>query len=146
MSTDTHSGLAARLAGRVDADAVRLFVVGDLLAILAFVVAGAIQHGNDPLTEPLVVADTASQFYLGWLVAAPLVGAYARATVDSRRSALVASLGAWVLAVMVAQALRATPWFRGDAAVTFAAVAVAIGGVLLLGWRLGRLHVRGREG
>lgn len=143
MSAETRSGLAARLAGRVDADAVRLYVVGDLLAILAFVVAGAIQHGNDPMTEPLVVADTASQFYLGWAVAAPIVGAYARATVDSRRSTLVASLGSWVLAVVVAQALRATPWFRGDAAVTFAVVAVAVGGVLLLGWRLVRLRIRG---
>jgi hypothetical protein len=143
MSAQTYSGLGSRLAGRVDADALRLFVVGDLLAILAFVVAGELRHGIHPLVAPLAVADTALQFYVGWAVAAPLVGAYARSTLDSRRSMLVASLGAWLLAVVVAQALRATPWFRGDAAASFALVSVAVGGVLLLGWRVARTAIRG---
>ncbi len=145
MSAETHSGLASRLAGRVDASAVRLYLVGDLLAILAFVVAGELRHGFHPLVEPLAVADTAVQFYLGWAVAAPLVGAYARSTVESRRSMLAASLGAWMLAVVVSQALRATPWFRGDAATSFAAVSVVVGGALLVGWRVIRAAIRDRR-
>lgn len=146
MSAGTESSLTARLTGRVDGGAVRLYVVGDVLAILAFVVAGELRHGVHPFVAPFAVADTAVQFYLGWMVAAPLVGAYKRSTVDSRRSALVASLGAWVLAVVVAQMLRATPWFRGEADLAFAAVSVAVGGVLLVGWRAIRSDLHDRLG
>ena len=37
--------------------------------------------------------------------------------------------------VVVAQALRATAFFHGNAALTFAAVSLVVGGTFVLGWR-----------
>lgn len=135
MSTQASPTVVSRLAARVDARAVRRFLAGDLLAVLAFVLAGELRHGIDPVAQPLHVAGTAFPFYVGWAVAAPLVGAYAARTLDSRRSAVGLGVGAWVGAVAVGQALRATPWFHGDAAPAFVLVSLVVGGVLLGGWR-----------
>lgn len=120
---------------RVDpSTATALFLVGDLLAIAVFIVMGEISH-EYPLLSVRVLG-TYAQFVLGWLAVAIPVGVYAtdyrhRLT---RSTALV--LGAWLGADVVAQGLRATPLFPGNAALTFATVAFLVGGVLLVAWRL----------
>ena len=121
--------------GRVDAATVRRFVVGDLLAVLAFVVAGEYRHNVDPLVAPWAIVGTLLPFWIGWAIAGPLAGAYSDRVRASVRAMAARTVGAWLLAAGVAMGLRATAAFRGDAASTFFLVAAVSGGALLLLWR-----------
>jgi len=120
---------------RVDSRAVRRFLVGDALAILAFVVVGQVQHGFPPLDYPARFAGTAGPFLAGWLVAAPVVRAYSAGVLTSVRAAAGRALLAWVAADVVAQLLRDTAAFPGSADPVFFAVASVFGGGLLVLWR-----------
>lgn len=121
---------------RVDGNRATLGVaVGDLLLIGLFVLLGELRHGVDPVTQPLVVLDTYAPFLVGWLVAALAVGAYGPRARRSMESAVTATAGAWVVAVLVAQLLRASAFFHGDADPAFAAVSLLVGLALLLPWR-----------
>lgn len=119
----------------VDDRTARLFVLGDVLAILAFVVVGELSHGIDPLAQSVYVAGTAAPFVVGWAFAGSALGAYAARARESLRAGLPRAFLAWLVADAVAQALRALPFFHGDAAFTFYLVAAVFGGALLLGWR-----------
>lgn len=131
MSTATAPG------GRVTVSARTVgLATGDLLSILTFVVAGEISHYGLAfvLSSPAWVAETAIPFVLGWLVVAPLAGLYD----GTRRSPVRAvglAVGAWIVAALVGQALRATPYFHGGFAVTFVLVSVLVGAVLIGAWR-----------
>jgi hypothetical protein len=111
-------------------------VVGDVLALAAFVVAGTIQHGSRPLANPGIVAGALAPFLLAWLGVALIGGLFTADAVRSPRRAFEQTVPAWVLAVPVAHALRATPLFRGGTTVGFFVVSLLVGGVLLVGWRL----------
>lgn len=131
------STVAERVRGRVDVSLPTLgLAVGDLAAIGLFVVLGEISHGIDPLGSPGVVADTYAPFVIGWLLVAVPAGAYAAAVRTSPGRAAITVAGAWLVADVVAQALRSTAYFHGNGALTFAIVAFLVGGTLLVGWRV----------
>jgi len=111
-------------------------LVGDVIAIGIFVVAGEISHGIDPLAQAPVVLDTFAPFLIGWLVVALPVGLYGASALASPKRAALLTLGAWAVADAIAQGLRESPLFHGNAALSFALVAFAVGGVLLTGWRV----------
>lgn len=119
----------------VDTESIRRFAVGDVLAILSFVVIGEFSHGANPLADPTGALDAALPFLIGWAIVAPLAGAYAEKTRGSVKAAVVPALVAWLGADLVGQGLRATAVFGGNAAVTFFLVALAFGGLLLTAWR-----------
>ena len=129
--------MATALGGRVKLSAGTARAAAlDAACIALFVLAGELSHGISPVAEPLVALDTAIPFYVGWLVAATVGGAYApRARATPRRAVTFAVLP-WAVAVTIAQALRATAVFHGDAALSFAVVSLLVGGTLLAGWRL----------
>ncbi len=129
--------MATALRGRValSADTARAAAL-DAACIALFVIAGELRHGVSPLAEPLVVLDTAVPFYVGWLVAASVGGAYAPRARESPRRALAFAFIPWAVAVAIAQALRATATFHGNADPAFAIVSLLVGGLLLAGWRL----------
>lgn len=110
--------------------------LGDGLAILLFVVAGEYSHGIDPFTNVGRVGGTILPFLVGWGVVAVAGGFYAHQSRRSLGRTLAATFAAWVVAVVIAQALRATAVFHGDAALTFALVSVFVGGSVLVGWRV----------
>jgi len=114
---------------------IAVLAVGDLLALLAFVVLGATHHGGNALLLPGRVVGSVLPFWLGWLFAAFVGGLY---TVDAL-SSLLRALGwaapAWIVAVAIGQAFRSTALFPGNASLVFALVTLAFGGLLLLGWR-----------
>jgi hypothetical protein len=112
-----------------------LLAVGDLAAILAFVAVGEYTHGYNPLVDVGRVAGTFAPFLIGWLLVAGAAGLYASDAMVRLGRSLGRTLGAWVLAVVIAQALRATSFFHGGAAVTFAIVSVVVGGGALCLWR-----------
>lgn len=118
----------------VDPRTVRLFVVGDVVAILAFVVAGELSHGR-PLALGRV-AGVAVPFLVGWALVGTAVGVYGRGVRASAPRLVVATTIGWLGADAVGQAIRATAAFPGDAATTFFLVAFGVTLLLLLVWRL----------
>ncbi|MFB6111398.1 MAG: DUF3054 domain-containing protein [Halobacteriaceae archaeon] len=125
---------------------IRRFAAGDILAIATFVVVGELSHGIDPVATPLIVLDTALPFLLGWLLVAPLVGAYTRRVLDGPRWLIGLSLTAWVGADVLAQLLRDTAAFHGSGDPIFFVVAAVVGGSLLVGGRLAVTAVTNWEG
>jgi len=135
------TGRAAVLGGRVAVSPRTAgLAAGDALAILAFVLAGEVSHYSTAfvLANPGYVLGTYAPFLLGWAVVAPLAGLYdgrrGEGLAGARRSALRGG-GAWVLAALIGQGLRATALFDGGAAPTFVLVSLVVGGVLVAGWR-----------
>lgn len=122
----------------VDGRAVVRYLPGDLLAIFLFVFLGELQHGG--LTAERY-AGVLIPFFVGWLVVAPVVGAYAERTVDSARSAIVFALAAWLGADFLGQLLRGTEFFPGNADPQFFLVALLFCGVLLAAFRFATLVV-----
>jgi len=127
--------MAGRLPRGVDRARLVVLLPGDVLALALFVLAGSLRHNAEPWVYPERFALVLAPFLVGWLVAAPLLGAYSRWERVSRRWAVGLALAAWPVAVAVAMALRATATFPGDAAPTFYLVAVAFGAVALAAWR-----------
>lgn len=132
--------------GRVDPSPRTLGIaIGDAAAIGLFVVAGEISHGIDPLAAPALVADTLAPFLVGWFVVALGAGLYGPGLGAGPVRAAGRTLGAWAAAVAIAQGLRATALFHGDAALAFALVSVAVGGAFLVGWRAAVALLRRRS-
>ncbi|WP_225333925.1 DUF3054 domain-containing protein [Halomicrobium urmianum] len=125
------------LRGRIDASPLTAaLAVGDVGAITLFVVLGQLSHEVGPLANPERVVGTLAPFLIGWVVASLVGSLYTRDALQPPVRAASWTLPAWILAVVVAQALRATPFFPGNAALTFALVSIAVGGGLLIGWRV----------
>lgn len=118
---------------------------GDVVAIGLFVVLGEISHGIDPMANAPLVADTFAPFLIGWLLLAGTAGLYGVAVETGPKRTAALTFGTWVGAVVIAQALRATAYFHGNAALAFALVSVAIGGLFLVGWRTGVAVFRQRS-
>lgn len=127
------------LRRRFDRGTVRRLAPVDVVAVLAFVVAGEFSHGVNVLSYPVYVAGTAIPFLVGWALVGSLAGAYRRDVLASPRNLVLRTVGGWLGADVVAQALRATATFHGDANPVFFAVAGGVGATLLL---VGRFAVR----
>jgi len=121
---------------RVDPEpSMAVLALGDLLAVLVFVVVGEITHNIDPVAQFGRVLGTLTPFLIGFAAVALLGGLYTRDAIRSPKRAVSLVVPAWIGAVLIAQVLRATAFFPGNAAVTFAIVSMAVGGLLLLAWR-----------
>ena len=110
-------------------------VVGDIIALAAFVAAGRQQHLGTPIGDPVGFLDTLAPFLIGWTVAAIVGGLYTSDALLTPRRAISWTVPAWLLAVVIGMVLRASPLFTGSAAPTFVIVTVVVGGTLLVGWR-----------
>ena len=124
---------ATYLRTRVDPGPSTLAVtLGDAVAIVAFVTAGVVQHGGDPAR----VVGSAAPFLVSWAVVAFLGGLYTSDAVASPRRAVSWAVPAWVLATLLGHAIRASPIAPGGTTIEFVLVTLAIGGPLVVGWRL----------
>lgn len=133
------------MAFDVDGRAVRRYALGDVAAIALFVVLGELSHGANPLAILGPMALTLSTFLFGWFAVALVSGAYAEATLTDVRSAVLLPVVGWAFADAIAQALRATEFFPGNAALSFYLVALVFGGALLGLWRYGVFRVASGE-
>ncbi|MFC7095957.1 DUF3054 domain-containing protein [Halobaculum marinum] len=137
MATD--SGTDSFLANRVDTAALPL-AVGDLLVIVAFIYAGTLQHGTVPF-PPAGVGDivallgVAAPFLLGWVLVAPLVGAYSAGAAESAKASVPLAVRSWIPAAVIGLAIRATPFVDGGVAIPFVIVMLVVGSVSLAVWR-----------
>lgn len=130
MSVSTAARSRVELSSRT-----AILALGDVLAILVFVAAGEYTHGFNPFVDVGRVAGTLAPFLIGWAIVATASGLYAPASGTSIGRTVGKTFLAWILAVAIAQGLRATAVFHGSAALTFAIVSVVIGGALLCLWR-----------
>jgi len=112
----------------VDERAVTRFLPGDVLAVLALVLVGTVEHGS---LSPQRYAGVLLPFLVGWLAAAPLVGAYSSRAAESSRAAFVLAAGSWLAGDLVGQLLRNTSLFPGNADPAFFLVMFVVGTALL---------------
>ncbi|WP_435096485.1 DUF3054 domain-containing protein [Halarchaeum sp. P4] len=116
----------------VDRRTVRLFVLPDLVAILAFVLVGEYQHEMlaYTLTHPLRFLGVVAPFLVGWAVAASVLRAYSTRA-RSWRGLIGWTLLSWVVADALAQGLLLTGIFPIDFNEVFAVVVAVFGGLFL---------------
>ncbi|MFW6435945.1 MAG: DUF3054 domain-containing protein [Halovenus sp.] len=115
-----------------------LVAVGDLLLIGLFVILGEIQHGTPPWEKPLWAlwaAETYATFLIGWLIVAFVGGLYTRDAWQFPLRAISWTAPAWITAVLIAMAIRATPLVHGSVQLTFVIVSMVVGLALLVPWR-----------
>lgn len=131
------SAVASTIRRRVDpVGPTGLVALGDVLLIALFVGIGEVTHGAPPWEQPMRMVGTLIPFLIGWAITAFVGGLYTHDAWDFPIRAVSWTIPAWVTAVLIAMALRATPLFHGNAAVTFAVVAMLVGLVLLVPWRV----------
>ncbi len=108
-------------------------LIGDVLALLIFVIIGRLSHGftSDWL---LNVARIVTPFLIGWFVVAIPVGAYRADLLTSPGSLMARAAVAWIVGDLLAFALRAL-LFQDNVTMPFALTSVAFTGLFLLGWR-----------
>lgn len=128
--------------------AIGLAVV-DVLVVAGFIAFGLFTHGIDPWLFPDHTARTATPFVIGWLLVAPLAGAYGDRLLASYRRTTVVVFGTWLVATLLGGAIRATSLFPGSAPPSFLLVNAGIGLAFVLPWRLaataGHRRWRGRR-
>ena len=112
--------------------------VGDLIALLAFLFVGTLQHWplGEITADPTIYLFAAGPFLLGWLLCAPLVGAYSPGGGSAPNSSVPLAIRSWIPATIVGLAVRivAVP-DRGFDPV-FAAILLVGGAIVLSAWRL----------
>jgi hypothetical protein len=121
---------------RLDGRAMPL-AVGDLLVVAVLFGWGTVHHNGlgFVVSNPGYLAGTIAPFVIGWVIAAPLLGAYAPGAAESSKAAVPLALRSWLLADAIALGLRATPLVRGGVQWTFVAVSLGVGLVGLALWR-----------
>lgn len=111
-------------------------LAGDLAAIVVLAAIGVAHHrGVEKLADPVYVGLVAAPFVLGWLVVAVPAGLYTGDAIASPVRAVTWTILAWVVAALIGQLLRGSPFFPGGTGPVFALVTVAAGAVLVGGWR-----------
>ncbi|PDW00329.1 DUF3054 domain-containing protein [Candidatus Chloroploca asiatica] len=108
-------------------------VTGDVVAFLVFAALGRGSHGLANGPEALIeVARTAAPFLAGWLVVAPLVGAYSRASTSDVGGMLRTTLLGWSGGIIIGSLVRAAMIGRFSPlsfyVVTFLAALILVGG------------------
>lgn len=137
------------LRGRVEpSPATAGLALGDLVAIVAFVVIGSVGAHGGSLEDVAGLLEAAAPFVVGWGAAAFLGSLY---TSDARRSVLRAiswTIPAWITAAFIAQVIRELLPTPDSFSVVFLAVSIVAGLSLLVPWRAataywlsdGRIH------
>jgi hypothetical protein len=111
--------------------------VGDLAVLLAFLLAGTLQHWprDQLLADPTIYLFAAGPFVLGWLVCAPLVGAYSPGAGSAPNSSIPLAIRSWIPAAVVGLAIRVVAVPDRGAEPIFAAIMIVGGAVVLSVWR-----------
>jgi len=113
-----------------------LVALGDVLLLALFVAFGEVSHGFPPWEFPIRAVEAFVPFLIGWLLAALVGGLY---TADAWKFPLRAvswTTPAWLIAVLIAMAIRAMPFVRGGVQPPFVAVSIVVGLALLVPWRM----------
>jgi hypothetical protein len=128
MATSTGSFLDGRIV-----TAALPLAVGDVLILALLLSLGTARHnGFAYLTEnPVGLALTLLPFLVGWVVAAPLVGAYSAGAAESAKAAIPLGIRSWVVADVIGIVLRVVLPF--DATGGLLSLAIFFGVTLVVG-------------
>lgn len=112
--------------------------VGDLIVLAVLFGIGTSFHNTLAfvLANAGYLASTVAPFLVGWVVAAPLLGAYSPGAAESSKAAVPLALRSWLVADAVALGIRATPFVHGGVQLSFVAVTLVVGAVGLTVWRI----------
>lgn len=131
------SQVVDELDRRVDRTRLSVLVaLGDVALIALFVAIGEITHGSPPWEFPVRAVEAFVPFLLGWVIATSVGGLYATDAWKFPLRAISWTTPAWIMAVLIAMAIRALPFVRGGVQLSFVAVSMAVGLVLLVPWRM----------
>jgi len=97
--------------GSIDRERVGIGVV-DLGIVVGLVLLGNVEHGGNPIVEPLASLETVAPFVIGWIAVAALAGVYTRANLIGT-DGLRLTATAWIAAANVGLMLRGSPLFEG---------------------------------
>jgi hypothetical protein len=111
--------------------------VGDLVVLLAFLFVGALEHNTlaDLQSDPTLYPIIAGPFIVGWLICAPLVGAYSPGGGSAPNSSIPLAIRSWIPAVVVALGIRVVALPGRGADPVFALVMLLGGTIVLVAWR-----------
>jgi hypothetical protein len=111
---------------------------GDAIALLAFLLAGTLRHW--PLAEvradPMIYVYAAAPFVLGWVLCAPLVGAYSPGGGSAPNSSVPLAIRSWIPATVVGLLVRVVAAPDRGFEPVFAVVMLVGGALVLSAWRL----------
>lgn len=124
------------LAQRLDSSTWPI-AIGDIVVLLAFLFVGTVEHTpvDIVLAEPLIYVNAAAPFIIGWLVVAPLVGAYSPGAGSAPNSSIPLAIRSWIPAAILGILIRMTPFIDGGFDPIFAAIMLVGGTVVLSVWR-----------
>lgn len=125
------------------------WLLGDVLALSAFVFIGQVDHGLVDAANPLWgVLEQTLLFGAPWLAAGLWLGAF-RADEGNARAFLARSLTTWLVAAPLGLLLRSYVLGRAVVPTAFISATLFFGGLFVLGWRvlfvLGRFLVQRRR-
>ncbi|AZH26435.1 DUF3054 domain-containing protein [Haloplanus aerogenes] len=111
--------------------------IGDLLVVAVLFSGGTIHHNGISFvaSNPGYLAVTIAPFLIGWVIAAPLLGAYSPGAAESAKAAVPLALRSWILADAIALGIRATPFVHGGVQLSFVAISLGVGLLGLALWR-----------
>ncbi len=113
-----------------------LWLIGDVLALSAFVFVGQVEHNVVDAANPLWgVLEQVLLFGAPWLVAGLWLGAF-RFGEGGVRAFLGRSLNTWLVAAPLGLLLRSYVLGRAVVPTAFISATLSFGGVFVLGWRL----------
>ena len=111
--------------------------VGDVVVLLAFLLVGTLQHATveQLLADPTIYLFAAGPFIFGWLLCAPLVGAYSPGGGSAPNSSIPLAIRSWIPATIVGLAIRVVAIPGRGADVIFVIIILVGGAVVLSVWR-----------
>ena len=110
---------------------IAVILLGDILVFLGFVFLGKTEHG---IIDSKALIRTALPFAVIWCCISPMLGAFKPSTIYNIKTTIWRIPLIWLLCGLVALFARALLTDR-PLAPTFALVALAVQGALLVGWR-----------
>src|SRR5574342_410434 len=118
-----------------------ILLVGDLIAVVAFVVVGQRDHNLVNEANPVLgVLVTTAEFAVPWAVAGWLLGAFRGAGEGNHpgrpyASFMARSLNTWLVAAPIGILIRSFALGRAVIPTMFLVAALGFGGLFVLGWR-----------
>ncbi|MBP1933609.1 DUF3054 domain-containing protein [Ammoniphilus resinae] len=109
-----------------------VLILGDLLALMAFVISGRIEHGLQINWHETTT--TAIPFIVSWLAVASSVGLYKEKAVATIQVTIKTTLLVTIVAVPLGLFLRAL-YLHRDVPFPFLVVALVFTAIFMVGWR-----------
>lgn len=122
-----------RLTRNVPRGSIAILAIGDVVAVLVFVLVGLENHR---MTSNLLfnVVRIAAPFLIGWFVVAPFTGAFSRPLLHRPGAFMLRSVLTWLVGIGIGLVLRNTI-FGEDFSRVFAIVTLVFTGIFILSWR-----------